>query len=247
MSEDRDLVAELERRLGYTFRRKELGVQALTHRSWVGDFGSEGDTHSETLEFLGDAVIDLVVGALLMKRMAGAGEGELTKHRAFLVRRESLAQRARTLGLQELLRLGRGEELSGGREKDSILADAFEAVFGAVFEDSGFERCVSLLEPFFADTTERPSQGSLGDYKSALQEYTQGAMRTLPAYRLREVSGPEHDQVFVFEVLVSGRVIAEGSGRSKKLAQQEAARAALALLTSKEVVDFGSEGDTNGV
>ncbi|MBU1239879.1 ribonuclease III [Myxococcota bacterium] len=249
MFDDKDLVAELERRLGYTFRRKELAVQALTHRSWVGDFGTDQDKHSETLEFLGDAVIDLVVGAILMDLMPVAGEGELTKTRAFLVNKESLARRASRLGLSDLVRLGHGEDLSGGREKSSILSDAFEAVFGAVFTDSGFDKCFDLLKPYFEDVPDKmPSESApLGDYKSALQEITQGLFKRLPQYRFEEASGPEHNQVFVFSVLIEGKVIATGSGKSKKLAQQAAAREAISHLHGKEKVEFGPEGDTTGV
>ena len=236
--EDHELVAELERCMTYTFRDKSLGVQALTHRSWVGDFGKPGDKHSETLEFLGDAVIDLAVGTMLMVHFPEATEGELTKKRAFLVNKNSLAARAEGVGLGPLIRMGRGEQLSGGETKPSILSDAFEAVFGAIFLDSGYDHCATLLAPLFEDCARidetYSSSELLGDYKSALQEVTQAVFKMLPTYKLKEVSGPEHIQEFVFEVFVGERFLASGQGRSKKSAQQSAAREGLRLLRQKQ-------------
>ncbi len=233
-----DTIALLEQRLGYTFRDKALALQALTHRSYVGDFGTVEDAHSETLEFLGDAVIDLVVGALLMERFPDDEEGELTKKRAFLVNKNSLAKKAERLELGELVRLGKGEDLSKGRTKPSILADAFEAVFGAVFKDSGYDKVAELLEPLFSEINNIDgalfTHALFGDYKSALQEITQATHKALPTYRFVDTKGPEHHQVFCFEVLLNGEPLAQGSGHSKKLAQQAAAKKGLELLKARE-------------
>jgi ribonuclease-3 len=214
----------LEAAFGHRFARPERLAVALTHRS----FG-EGE-NNETLEFLGDAVLALAMADLLMARFPGAREGELSKMRASLVNAEVLARKARELELGRWLRLGKGEEKSGGREKPSILAAVYEALLGAIYLDAGYERARAVVEAHFAaDVLEHPSVG-LRDYKTELQELTQRLFRETPAYTLVEESGPDHEKRFVSEIAIGGRWFGRGVGRSKKMAEQAAAMQALAAL-----------------
>jgi ribonuclease-3 len=220
--------AALERRLGHRFVRAEHLIAALTHRS----FATEGD-NNEKLEFLGDAVLSLAMSDLLMARFPGAREGELSKIRASLVNADVLARRARTHQLGSLLRLGKGEERSGGREKTSLLGAAYEAVLGAVYLDAGYEAARAVVErDFAADVAEHLSVG-LRDYKTRLQEVTQRLFRETPSYTVVEESGPDHEKHFVSEIAIGGRRRARGEGRTKKAAEQEAAMQALARLAAE--------------
>jgi ribonuclease III len=197
---------------------------ALTHRS----FG-EGE-NNETLEFLGDAVLALAMSDLLMARFPEAREGDLSKMRASLVNAEVLARKARELDLGRWLRLGKGEEKSGGRDKPSILAATYEALLGAVYLDGGYERARAVVEAHFtADVLEHLTVG-LRDYKTELQELTQRLFRETPAYTLVEESGPDHEKRFVSEIAIGGQWFGRGVGRSKKTAEQAAAMQALAAL-----------------
>jgi ribonuclease III len=214
--------SNLEQRLGYSFRRSELLDLALVHRS----VARAGD-NNEKLEFLGDAVLDLAVSDLLMERFPRADEGELSKRRASLVNASTLAARGAEVGLGALVRLGKGEEKSGGRRKASILAGAYEAVLGAVFLDGGFTSAREIVARHFRADLEGGMAESPIDHKSRLQEITQRLFRETPQYALVEASGPEHDRAFVAELRVSGRVRGRGSGRTKKEAEQQAALQAL--------------------
>jgi ribonuclease-3 len=226
-------VAALGGRLGYVFRDPGLLRTALTHRSHT----ALGGEQNETLEFLGDAVIGLVVSELLVRQWLQANEGQLSRRRAALVNAESLATKAAALDLGPAIRLGRGEEKTGGREKRSILAGAFEAVLGAVFLDGGFPAAREVVARLFAsDVVVRPeSEGS--EYKTRLQELTQRLYRAAPEYALLGVSGPDHARDFASEVRVLGRLLGTGSGPSKKVAEQAAAREALAALASEVAAD----------
>ncbi len=228
--------APLEARLRHDFADVRLLEQALTHKSWCGDPGHEAAVHNEKLEFLGDAVVDLAIATLLMRYHPEAPEGVLTRRRASLVNQGTLAVKALGLGLDGLLRLGRSEECSEGRAKPSLLSDAFEAVLGALYLDAGWTFALEFVEELFfedlcpgTEGDEACSPEALGDFKSALQELTQSAWRRLPIYTLLRQRGPEHLQVFAYEVRV-GDLCAVGEGNSKKRAQQEAARIALELL-----------------
>lgn len=215
----------LEDALGHRFTRPEGLALALTHRS----FGVDG-TNNETLEFLGDAVLALAMSDVLMARFPEAREGDLSKIRASLVNAEVLARKARELGLGRWLRLGKGEEKSGGREKISILAAVYEAVLGAIYLDAGYEPARAMVErQFTADVAEHLTAG-LRDYKTQLQETTQRLFRETPAYTLIEESGPDHEKRFVSEITIGGRGYGRGVGRSKKMAEQAAAMEALAAL-----------------
>ena len=219
-----DARAALEAELGHQFVRPELLAVAITHRST-----GEG-THNETLEFLGDAVLSLAVSDLLMRGFPDAREGDLSKMRASLVNAEQLAQKARRLDLGRWLRLGKGEERSGGREKEKILAAAYEALLGAVYLDAGYEAARRVVEAQFDDLQREPEAPGYRDYKTRLQELTQRLYREMPVYTLTAEHGPDHEKEFAVELAVGGRVLGRGVGRSKKLAEQAAAMEALAAL-----------------
>ena len=219
----------LEARLAHRFTRMEYLETALTHRSFAPEV-----PNNETLEFLGDAVLGLAMADLLMRRFPQAREGELSKMRAALVNAEVLAGKARDLGLGAFLRVGKGEEKSGGREKESILGAAYEAVLGAVYVDGGYEAARRVVEASFAaDVTDGLAAG-LRDYKTQLQELTQRLFRETPLYTLVEESGPDHEKRFVSEITIAGRSYGSGVGRSKKTAEQEAAMGALAALAREQ-------------
>jgi len=220
-----DLQDTLEAGLGYRFQRPDHLRVALTHRSVSPD-----DPNNETLEFLGDAVLALAMADLLMERFPAAREGELSKLRAGLVNAGILADKARTLELGRWLRLGKGEEKSGGRDKESILAAAYEAVLGAVYADGGYEAARCVVERHFAGDLVSETAAGQRDYKTRLQELTQRLFRATPVYTLVEESGPDHAKRFVSELSIAGRRYGRGVGHSKKAAEQAAAMTALAEL-----------------
>lgn len=225
----------LEERLGTAFSRPELGLTALTHKSWINEHRGEGFQDNERLEFLGDAVLNLAVGHRLMERFPQMKEGELTPLRARIVNEEGLSRIARRLGLGELLQLGRGEELSGGREKSSLLANALEAVFAAVYLGSGLEPVMGLVDRHFAEALEGVAQAlSRQDYKTKLQEAAQDRLKLTPRYQIVSEVGPDHEKIFEVEVMLGSDVYARATGRSKKDAEQTAAHGALVLLDRGE-------------
>ena len=227
-------MAALAARLGVQFGRLDLALTAITHKSWVNEHKGEGATDNERLEFLGDAVVDLVIAHRLMERFPESPEGELSKLRALLVNEEGLARVARTLGLGELLLLGRGEELSGGREKPSVLADALEAVIGALYLGDGLPAAAAFVDAHFAEALAGVASGRSGiDWKTRLQEEMQLRHRITPRYRVVSETGPAHERVFEIEVGLAGTPYARASGRSKKEAEQAAARATLAQLEAE--------------
>jgi len=217
--------AALESGLGHHFVRPDHLEIALTHRS-VGD-----GAHNETLEFLGDAVLSLAISDLLMRAYPQANEGALSKMRASLVNAERLAAKARAMKLGRWLRLGKGEERSGGRDKEKILAAGYEALLGAVYLDAGYEAARGVVERHFGEELDGevaiPGQR---DYKTRLQEMTQRLYRETPSYTLVGERGPDHEKEFVVELAVGGRVLGRGRGRSKKTAEQAAALEALGAL-----------------
>lgn len=221
----------LEERLGHKFKDLGLLELALTHRSWANEQGLE--VNYERLEFLGDAVLGLVTAEWLYRTHPGLPEGDLSKKKATLVSEPALARHARKLGLGELLRVGVGEERSGGRDKDSLLSDALEAIFGALYLDGGFEAAHRIVEELVAESHEVRAEVLPVDAKTRLQEVTQAQGLDLPEYELIAQDGPDHDKVFTFACRVAGRVVGEGSGRSKKVAQQIAAAEALAALAAR--------------
>ncbi len=216
--------ADLEHRLGYTFRRPELLVTALTHPSAVTGV----EPHYERLEFLGDAVLDLAIADLLMRRFPDAKEGALSKERASIVNGRTLALKAGEIGLGPKLRLGKGEEKSGGRDKISILAAAFEAVIGAIYVDGGLTPAQRVVEKLFADDIGGPSAER--DYKTELQEIAYRRFRAQPVYELVSARGPDHAKRFTTRIRIGGRELGVGEGGSKKQSEQAAARAALSAI-----------------
>jgi ribonuclease-3 len=220
-------LSQLEGILQYTFQRRELLVLALTHRS---SQSRPGQAHNEKLEFLGDAVLGLAMSDLLMTRFAEASEGDLSKMRASLVNARVLATKATALSLGQWLRLGSGEERSGGREKPSILAAAYEAVLGAVYLDGGFAPTHALVARHFAEDLEAQSPVVSFDSKTRLQEITQKIFKETPVYLVIETRGPEHERQFVSQVSIAGKLYGSGAGPNKKSADQAAAFATLGML-----------------
>ncbi|MDL2328899.1 ribonuclease III [Desulfosarcina sp. OttesenSCG-928-A07] len=222
----------LETALGYGFKKKDHLVRALCHRSFIHEHPELGLSSNERLEFLGDAVLDLVISHLLMQRFPELSEGALSRHRAELVNETRLADISRELGIGPHLLLGKGEDLTHGREKNSILADTLEAVTGAIYQDSGFDAAFHFIESHFQKQLDRITHHPKMDYKSQLQEQAQSLYHEAPHYQLVAEAGPDHDKCFRVRVTISG-ISAEGTGKSKKMAEQDAARAGLALLDAE--------------
>lgn len=221
----------LQGSIGYCFSDPRLLTRALTHRSFKEEHPESVPDNNETLEFLGDAVLGLVIGALLLSSYPAMREGELTKLRAALVQEQHLAIVARDLGLGEFLLLGKGEDQSGGRQKASILSSAYEAVLGAIFIDSDYRAVQVIVEDHFRDRISTAQQSlSAGDAKSALQELTQERFSAEPVYALVKAEGPDHAKTFTVEVSLLGQALASASARNKKKAEQKAAALALAHL-----------------
>ncbi len=219
----------LQRRLGHRFQRPELLARALTHRSYGAD-------HNERLEFLGDAVLSLAVSRLLYDRHADSDEGDLTRVRAHLVREDSLHKLALALGLPEVLKMSDGEARGGGAQRPSILADAVEALIGAIFLDGGFEPAQAAVRRLFGeviDATEADAWSK--DAKTELQEWLQARKLPVPAYRIVATRGEKHAQTFDVECAVAALGLAErGEGRSRRTAEQEAARRLLEQLKASD-------------
>lgn len=225
----------LEAVIGYQFRNRQLLVDALTHRSFINEAGAAGGDDNQRLEFLGDAILEFLVSGELFRHHPSRREGELTRLRAMLVDEENLARLAANLGLGECLRLGRGEERGGGRTKKSLLADAYEALVAAVYLDGGISSVQCLVEQQFGPLVrdERLTVQSR-DFKTEFQERVQALLGQTPVYRLEETSGPDHARTFRVSVLLAGQVAGEGSGRSKKEAEQAAARQGLLSLAGDD-------------
>jgi ribonuclease-3 len=219
---------ELFKNLGYVFDETDLLSQALTHASYVNEQPGMDLKDNERLEFLGDAVLDLAISRILMETFEEAEEGDLSKFRAMIVDEAGLCRVALDLGLGSYIRLGKGETQSGGREKPSILANTMEALLGALYLKAGFEKSLEIIRRLFTPLFERLMQGAVvHDFKSRLQEQTQQCLKSTPTYRLLEEFGPAHDKTFRVEVTLTGRKLAEGEGKSKKEAEQNAAREAI--------------------
>ncbi|WP_334144351.1 ribonuclease III [Rhabdothermincola sp.] len=236
----RHTLASLDDRLGYSFTDHALEQLALTHRSWCSE--NPGHESNERLEFLGDAVLGLVVTEYVFVRYPAMPEGQLAKTRASVVNATTLAEVAAEVGLGPALRLGKGEEASGGRSKSSLLADAMEAVIGAVYLDGGYDAARRLVLSLLTDRIEVAAEGpGEHDYKTQLQELAARRFDELPVYRIRD-EGPDHDKRFFAAVHLGGEVAGEGEGRSKKQAEQAAAKDAWARITSG-LSDRGGEGE----
>ncbi len=226
----------LQSSLGYRFNALALLDEALTHSSLVNEQKKVSTQHNERLEFLGDAVLSLVMSEYLASTLPQSSEGTLSKLKAQVVSEASLAQVARRLGLGAHLKLGRGEARSKGQEKDSLLADALEAVLAAVHLDGGFEASRTVTRRIFAEEltqiAAQQEQPGAGDYKTQFQEWCQKRHDTLPRYATVKETGPDHEKLFEVELSIQGEVVGVGSGRSKKEAEQRAARQALQRVGS---------------
>jgi ribonuclease III len=243
---------ELEASLGQPFIRRDLLEQALTHRSFVAEHGAHGGEtlagDNERMEYLGDAVVGLVTAESLFRLYPELPEGALTRLRGALVSRRHLADVARSLELGRYLRLGRGEDRSGGRAKTALLANAMEAVIGALYLDAGLDAVQRLIEsrviaPTVAALREQLTTDSgVGDFKSALQELLQARREGQPVYRTTAESGPDHRKRFFVEVRTGDHALAEGSGPTRKIAEQDAARRALERLREGEAERPGEGG-----
>ena len=222
---------DLESRLGYTFRRPALLENALYHSSYANEHRGAGISSNERLEFLGDAVLGFVTAEYLYGKHPDLPEGDLTRIRAALVCEESLHEVAQYLGLGEYLKLGRGEELGGGRQRPSILADATESVFAAVYLDGGMDAARDLIHRVLLDKEqEEQVEERRRDYKTELQELVQRKPDQILRYEMLGSTGPDHAREFSFRVTLNGRTVGTGQGRSKKEAEQSAARCALEQL-----------------
>lgn len=227
VKQNKEILSEFEKLLGYRFTDLRLLQIALIHSSYAFE-QSKDCKNNETLEFLGDAVLDLIVGHLLFSKYPEMNEGGLTKFRSALVNESHLASVAREIDLGVYLSLGKGEEASNGREKPSIVSSAFEAVIGAVFEDSGYETAAKLVEDLFGKSIkEKKDQMIVGDAKSRLQELIQEKYNEAPVYTIVSEEGPPHQRVFTAAVLFNEKVLGKGSAASKKEAEQRAAATAL--------------------
>lgn len=227
-------LTELQEVIGFPFQDDSLLREALVHRSYLNENPSFPSRDNQRLEFLGDALLDFVAGDYLYRRYPEMREGQLTSLRAALVKEETLARFARTLDLGRYLYLGRGEEESGGRERPSLLSDAFEALVGALYLGGGLKTAQRFILRFLEPETERVLEGDLRDYKSLFQEEAQRRFQATPLYRTIDERGPDHDKTFTVEVLIEEKVYGRGEGRSKQAAEREAAHQALEKIASNE-------------
>jgi len=228
----RDEFETLQQAIGYRFRDRGLVEHAMTHTSRANEDVSGGVRDNESLEFLGDAVLGFVIADVLFNEFPESDEGQKSKLKAMLVSTTTLARQAERLSLGDHLLLGRGEEKSGGRQKQALLADGYEALIAAIYLDGGVEHARAFIVREFAPLIAASRRDGLAaqDYKSALQELLQGRNRALPDYRVVGTLGPDHQKLFQVQVVVDGEPLAEATGSSKKEAEQEAARAALQKL-----------------
>ncbi len=220
----------LQNSLSYLFNDISLLRQAITHRSFVNEHSGAEWKHNERLEFLGDAVLNLSLSTMLLDQYPDLPEGHLSKIRASQVNEKKLASLSLQLGLGSYLLIGKGEERTGGREKSSLLADTFEAVLGAIYLDGGFDAALSFIDRLFRSQFENSAHFSTQDYKTLLQEHCQGRLKTIPDYRVFREEGPDHKKIFFVEVIIQGKVVSIGKGKTKKEAQQKAAEKALVQL-----------------
>lgn len=222
---------KLEATIHYTFKDLDQLKRALSHKSYSNEMRLPSLEHNERLEYLGDAVLELCISDLLIHNFPQSREGEMSKIRASLVNETALADLARTINLGDYLFLGKGEEQCQGREKNSLLSDAFEALMGAVYLDAGFKMTFEIVKKIFLPEILRATKEDINrDYKTKLQEEVQIRFKEAPDYRLVNEQGPDHDKVFHVDVYVNGEKLSVGTGKSKKQAEQIAAKKALQVL-----------------
>lgn len=232
--EELETVRSLETVSQYHFNDPALALQALTHRSYVSERG-QSLKDNERLEFLGDAALELAVSALLYGRYPERSEGDLTRMRAWLVNEEQLSLMSLSMGIGQLLLLGKGESMSGGREKPSILSDSFEAVIGALYLDGGFGTVMDfVMKKFEVIISRAPEMAFESDAKTTLQEFTQAKFQQVPTYEVTDIHGPDHARIFNVALSIEGKQVTTGSGKSKKEAEQQAAAQALIYFRTEE-------------
>jgi ribonuclease-3 len=228
-------ISELEKNLGCIFENKELLTEALTHRSFYYENPDKSTSHNERLEFLGDSVLGFVIVEYLFLSEKNLTESAMAKIKSYLVKESVLSEIAGSLFLGEYLRLGKGEEATGGRKKKSLLSDAIEAVLGAIYLDSGYQKAREVVLKLFKNKIDSIMHSAVvSDYKTELQERTQLLFSTLPEYRVIKQEGEEHKKMFTIEVFIDGKRLGMGTGRSKKEAQTFAAKEALSRLPSEK-------------
>ena len=229
--ERKKALRELQKKIGYRFKSLELLNQGLRHKSFVHENLEKHGQDNERLEFLGDAVLDLVVGHLIMDLYPDYPEGSLSRLRAAVVNEVRLARIARDLSLGEYLLLGKGEEMTRGREKNSILAASLEALLAAIYLDGGFKKAFKVISQLFSLPLEMAEkEGFYQDFKTKLQELSQETLKAIPRYVMAKEFGPDHDKIFGVKVLIQGKVAGVGAGKSKKEAEQKAAQRTLQKL-----------------
>ena len=230
-SEEKKKIKKLEKKIGYSFKNKTLLQRALTHKSSANERRLPSHEHNERLEFLGDAVLELAISENIMERFPEYPEGDLSKLRASIVNEWQLSELARHYDIGQYLYLGKGEEQTNGRQKNSLLADAYEAILGAIYLDRGFKKALALVRKHYDRLLNEATLGSFyKDFKTELQERCQAQFRSIPRYRLIREKGPDHEKVFEVEIVIQNKVYGQGKGRSKKEAEQKAAEQALKRL-----------------
>lgn len=232
---EKNRLKELQKKLGFKFKNFDHLKRALTHRSYANENRMPNTDHNERYEFLGDAVLELGISRVLMENFSTHTEGELSKLRASVVNETQLAAIARKLGLGEYLYLGKGEDQTGGRDKASLLADAFEAVLGAMYLDRGWDKAFGMVQRYYEPVLSAVSQGNyIKDFKTQLQEEAQSRFHAIPKYRLVKETGPDHQKTFEVNLFLEEKLYGVGTGMSKKAAEQEAAKEALIKLQTME-------------
>lgn len=235
-SDEKKVFKEFEKTIGYKFKKREHLKRALTHKSFANEQKLPATEHNERYEYLGDAVLELSVSHILMERFPQHPEGELSKLRAAIVNEGQLADVARSIELGRYLYLGKGESQTGGRDKASLLSDAFEAVLGAIYLDRSFDKAFDVVEKLCRTIMENAGvSGFLHDYKTRLQEISQAVFRAVPTYKLMKTTGPDHCKLFEIHLFIRGELFGIGTGNSKKAAEQEAACQAIEKLEAKHV------------
>ena len=225
------MIEQLQERLQHPFRNRDLLEQAITHRSYLNEHPEHRYSHYERLEFLGDAILQYVASTFLYDRFPSMAEGRMTRLRAWLVRTETLADFSRELALGNVIRMARGEEIEGGRDRDSILCDVFEAIVGAIYLDSDLGTVQAFILPFIQPAlNDVISRQRDKDAKSLFQEWVQAIFRITPTYQVLQELGTEHDKVFQSGVVIAETVVAVGEGRNKQTAEKLAAEKALELV-----------------
>lgn len=227
---------ELEKKFDYKFKDIALLKKALSHRSYANEKKLPATEHNERLEFLGDAVLELAVSEILMERFPQFTEGDLSKLRAAIVNEKQLAELAKKYEVGRFIKLGLGEERSHGRRKPSLLSDAYEAILGAIYQDSNFRRAKRSIRKHYEELLkDRDPEEFYRDYKTELQEKAQYFFKTVPTYKLSAQHGPDHAKIFEVELTIKGEVFGSGRGRSKKAAEQMAAHESLKKIASMKL------------